>query len=144
MLVSHQLDCCGTMLTMGLPKTARAAFQELEQHCSAQFPACGCASRGTMLEGGSLIDLGVGVEGARVDCIDKQCRSRNANETTACGDKACTADQYCYESVGGPAGSVPSYSCEPLGDCRDCACLNVTACRCSGSGAQIKVFCAAP
>ena len=141
-LVEHLIDCCGTILIMGLNASEHIAFNALEQYCSAQFPACGCAAQGIRLEDGSLIDFGS--TAAQVECADEQCRSRNSNATTSCGDKACTADQYCYEFVGGPAGSEPSYDCMPLNDCQDCDCLNVVGCQCSGAGSAIKVSCAAP
>ncbi len=141
-LVEHQTDCCGTVLIMGLPDSEQAAFDALEQYCAAQFPLCNCAPQGMKLEDGSVIEFGSSA--ASVACVDKQCRSRNAGATAACGDKVCTATQYCSEFVGGPAGSEPSYNCMPLGNCQDCECLNVIGCQCSGSGSGIKVFCAAP
>jgi hypothetical protein len=79
-----------------------------------------------------------------VECIDERCRSQGTNPTTACGDKPCGAQQYCQEFIGGPAGSEPSYTCMPLGDCQDCECLSTPGCQCSGTGSSIKVFCAAP
>jgi hypothetical protein len=141
-LVQHQVDCCGTILIMGLHSAAQPAFAALEQYCAAQFPLCGCAARGMMLEDGSLIDFGS--TAAVADCVEGRCQSRNSAVTTTCGDKACTAAQYCEQSVGGPAGSEPSYSCRPLGDCDNCACLNVIGCQCSEAGGTIKVSCAAP
>jgi hypothetical protein len=140
-LVQHQIDCCGTILIMGLTASEQTAFNALEQYCSAQFPLCGCAAQGMQLEDGSLIDFGSAAP--QVECVDQRCRSRNGDATTSCGDKACTADQYCYQFVGGPAGSEPSYSCMPLDDCQDCECLDVIGCQCSGTGSAIKVFCAA-
>jgi hypothetical protein len=141
-LVQHQIDCCGTILVMGLQSAEQPAFAALEQYCAAQFPLCGCAAQGMMLEDGSMIDFGS--TAAVADCIEGRCQSRNSELTTACGDKKCTEAQYCEEFVGGPAGSEPSYACRPLGDCRDCACLNVIGCQCSETGGTIKVFCAAP
>jgi hypothetical protein len=141
-LVQHQIDCCGTVLVMGLQSAEQPAFAALEQYCAAQFPLCGCAAQGMMLEDGSMIDFGS--TAAVADCIEGRCQSRNSALTTACGDKKCTEAQYCEEFVGGPAGSEPSYGCRPLGDCSDCACLNVIGCQCSETGGTIKVFCAAP
>jgi hypothetical protein len=80
----------------------------------------------------------------RIECVDQKCRSHDSKATTPCGDTACSAAEYCYEFVGGVAGSQPSYSCKPLGDCQDCACLNVVASQCTGTASAIKVFCAAP
>jgi hypothetical protein len=127
---------------MGLNASEQAAFNALEPYCAAQFPLCGCAAQGMELEDGSVIEFGS--TAARVECVDQRCRSRNGDATMPCGDKACTADQYCSQFVGGPAGSEPSYSCLPLGDCQDCECLNVIGCQCSGTASAIKVFCAAP
>lgn len=140
--VHHQIDCCGTILIMGLASSEQAAFDALEQYCSARFPACGCAAQGNQLEDGSVIDFTS--DAFRVECVDGQCRSQSTNPTTACGDVVCSSEQYCYQFVGGPAGSEPSYSCMPLGDCRDCECLSTPGCQCSDTGGSIKVFCAAP
>ena len=141
-LVEHQTDCCGTVLIMGLHSAAEPGFAALEQYCAAQFPLCGCAARGMMLEDGSLIDFGS--TAAVADCVDGRCQSRNSAPTTACGPDACTEPHYCQEVTGGPAGSEPSYGCMPLGECRDCACLNLIGCQCSEANGVIKVFCAAP
>ena len=141
-LVQHQVDCCGTILIMGLPSSEQPSFTALEQYCAAQFPPCGCAAQGMMLEDGSLIDFGATT--AVADCIEGRCQSRNSATTSACGAQKCTEAQYCEQFVGGPAGSEPSYTCRPLGDCQDCACLNVIGCQCSETDGAIKVFCAAP
>jgi hypothetical protein len=141
-LVQHQVDCCGTILIMGLHSAEQLAFAALEQYCAAQFPLCGCAAQGMRLEDGSMIDFDS--TAAVVDCVDGLCQSRNSAVTTTCGDKECTAAQYCEQFVGGPAGSEPSYSCRPLDGCRDCACLNVIGCQCSDAGGTVKVSCAAP
>jgi hypothetical protein len=127
---------------MGVASSEQTAFGALEQYCAAQLPACGCLPRGKQLEDGSLIDFGSNA--ARAECVDGRCRSRSPQPPTTCGDQTCTASQYCSQFVGGVPGSEPSYSCLPLGDCRDCACLNVGACTCSGAAPAIKVFCAAP
>jgi len=141
-LVQHQIDCCGTILIMGLPSSEQPSFAALEQYCAAQFPLCGCAAQGMMLEDGSMIDFGSSAVVA--DCIEERCQSRSTVATSACGDKKCTEAQYCEQFVGGPAGSEPSYTCRPLGECQDCACLNVIGCQCSETDGTIKVFCAAP
>ena len=77
-------------------------------------------------------------------CVDQRCQSRGTDAAAPCGEQTCTASQYCEEFVGGPAGSMPSYTCKPLGDCHDCACLNVVGCQCSELNGAVKVFCAAP
>lgn len=141
-LVQHQIDCCGTVLIMGLPSAEQAGFAALEQYCAAQFPACNCPPQGMKLEDGSINDFGS--TAAVADCIEGRCRSRNSAVTRVCGDKKCTEAQYCEQLVAGPAGSEPSYSCRPLGECNDCACLNVIGCQCSETGGTIRVFCAAP
>jgi hypothetical protein len=140
-LVGHQVDCCGTILVMGLSSTEQPAFSALEQYCSARFPLCDCAPRGKLLEDGTL----VGAAAITVaDCIDGRCRSRSNQAARACGDQSCNATQYCHERTGGPVGSEPSYDCLPLGDCHDCGCLSMTGCQCTQTAAGIKVFCAAP
>jgi len=142
-LVQHQTDCCGGILVMGIASSSSSDFSAVEQYCAAQFPACGCAARGLELEDGTLIDFGSSAYAA--ECVDGRCRSRATEETSACGPQLkCTATQYCSEMLGGPAGSEPSYNCLPLGDCSDCACLEVVGCQCIEDGDAIRVSCAAP
>lgn len=141
-LVQHQTEFCGTILVMGLASQAKPAFVALEQYCAAQFPQCGCAAQGMLLEDGSMIDFGS--TAAVAECVEGRCQSRNSEVTSSCGNQACTETQYCEQFVGGPAGSEPSYTCRPLGDCEDCACLNVVGCQCDESPSGIKVSCAAP
>lgn len=143
-LVQHQIDCCGTLLVMGIAATAVPGFSAIEQYCAAQFPPCGCASQGLKLEDGTLVEFGSTAYAAK--CVDNQCRSRSTATTFSCGaELTCTTTQYCSQFSGGPAGSEPSYGCLPLGDCQDCACLNVEpACVCAQSGDAIKVSCFAP
>lgn len=143
-LVEHQIDCCGTILIMGLAATAVPGFSSTEQYCAAQFPPCGCAARGMQLEDGSLIDFGSSAYAA--ECVDHRCRSHSTAATSPCGPLlACTVTQYCSEFSGGASDSEPSYACQPLGDCRACSCLNIGAgCHCSEQNGAIKVGCFAP
>jgi hypothetical protein len=141
-LVERQVDCCGTIRILGLPRSQRAAFSALEQYCAARFPLCGCAAQATLLDDGTVLDQASSA--AVADCIEGRCRSRESAVSAACGTTHCSQAQYCEEFVGGPAGSEPSYSCKPLGDCKACSCLNVIGCQCTESGGAIKVFCAAP
>lgn len=142
-LVQHQTDCCGGILVMGIASTAAPDFSAVEQYCAAQFPACGCAARGLLLEDGTLIDFGSSAYA--VECVAGRCRSHTTEETSACGPQLqCTSTQYCSELIGGPADSEPSYDCVPLGDCSDCSCLDVIGCQCTQDGDAIKVSCAAP
>jgi len=142
-LVEHQTDCCGSILVMGIALSAAPDFAAVEQYCAAQFPACGCAARGLELEDGTLIDFGS--DDYAAECIEGKCRSHSLAPTSACGPELrCTATQYCHEVTGGPAGSEPSYACQPLGDCEDCECLEVVGCECTQTDAGIKVYCAAP
>ena len=41
----HQTDCCGNVRATGLHVSARAAFEEAERTCRAQYPGCGCPAR---------------------------------------------------------------------------------------------------
>jgi hypothetical protein len=67
-----------------------------------------------------------------------------SSEPPSCGNTACLPTQYCMVVTGGLPESGTSYSCMPLGDCRDCSCLNNGACICSVSGNAIKQLCFAP
>jgi hypothetical protein len=42
--VSHQHDCCGSTVQLGIAKRDQHAFEAAEKTCAAQFPGCGCAA----------------------------------------------------------------------------------------------------
>jgi hypothetical protein len=142
MLVNHQIDCCGTIRILGLPRSERAAFSALEYYCAARFPACGCAAQTSLLDDDTVVEPGS--NSVVAECIEGRCQSRASTSTAACGQTRCSQAQYCEQLVAGPAGSEPSYVCKPLGDCKTCACLNLIGCQCTETGGSINVLCAAP
>lgn len=141
-LVTHTTDCCGGQLYMGIVHDEQERFAEAEAICSSQYPACGCAAQGALTEEGTMVpwqNVGYIVVG----CVQGGCTSRYTG-MWMCGDRTCTADQYCSVVIGGPAGSDPSYSCVSLGACNTCDCLSSVGCDCFDQGGQVTVTCYAP
>lgn len=46
----HQINCCGTMIWMGVAAGDEAAFDACEAAWRDHFPGCGCASEATKTE----------------------------------------------------------------------------------------------
>jgi hypothetical protein len=51
-LLLEQLDCCGTILFVGVAQTAAAMFATCESAWVASFPGCGCATNQNRTEDG--------------------------------------------------------------------------------------------
>jgi hypothetical protein len=134
-LAFHQKDCCGSISVMGIRADLLADFQAAEAVCSAQWPACGCASAiptaddGT--SSGNLDDFGV-------RCDSGQCRSTVAAGT--CGDSATPGDDCdaVQARLDGLRADANALSCVVDEDCAgtsvmftpfcttECACAVVT------------------
>jgi hypothetical protein len=48
----HQVDCCGTLIAIGINHSERDAFDAAEAAWEATCPACGCAAQPTKTEDG--------------------------------------------------------------------------------------------
>jgi hypothetical protein len=143
-LVNHVVDCCGSILIMGINAAAVRTFQAAETQCTAGQPVCDCAPQGTNLEDGTWI--GIGSTNYDVDCSALQCQSVYTGTTFACGEIQCTEEQYCTLLSGGPAGSETTASCAQRDDCASCDCLpQSVGCGCTQDDSGfITVSCAAP
>lgn len=53
-VVFHQRDCCGTQVAWGIAASAKPAFDQAEEECRAQYPACGCPAAPTEAEDGNI------------------------------------------------------------------------------------------
>lgn len=51
-IANHMVNCCGSLIALGIAKTDKAAFDAAEKICDNQYPGCGCASQGTQAEDG--------------------------------------------------------------------------------------------
>lgn len=56
-LVLHQVDCCGSMVAMGINVNARNDFDRDEQTWRGSCPACGCTPRPTTAQDGNAGDF---------------------------------------------------------------------------------------
>ncbi len=66
----EQIDCCGTILYVGVAIASTGAFDACEAAWVAHFPGCGCASGQTKTEDGKSTALGTDGGGPEVHCID--------------------------------------------------------------------------
>ena len=48
----HQIDCCGSIIAIGIATTATATFDPAEAACMASYPECGCAARAPITDSG--------------------------------------------------------------------------------------------
>ncbi len=65
----HQVNCCGTLIALGLATSDKAAFEAAEKTCGEQYPGCGCASQMTMAEDG----YSAGANPIAVKCAGGKC-----------------------------------------------------------------------
>lgn len=56
--------------------------------------------------------------------LPEECET--GGDSFPCGGLICTGDEYCQELLGGPAGSEPQYSCNPIPD----SCAGQDTCDC--------------
>ncbi len=70
--VFHQIDCCGSLIALGLNGEAGKPFQEAEAECVAQYPACRCAPMPTIADDGKTVDDPSLLE---VACTDNECQT---------------------------------------------------------------------
>jgi len=94
-LASHQIDCCGTRVIVGISRSQETAFDAAEQACDSQYPGCGCAERPTQAEDGNT---GFDPATFGVACDAGTCRSRVIGVAATyagipCGLRICQAGQ---------------------------------------------------
>jgi len=71
-LVYHQVDCCGSMVVLGIRGDAAKAFSEAEAECVAQYPVCRCVPQFPVADDGQVSsDINL----IEVACTDGECRS---------------------------------------------------------------------
>lgn len=54
-IAKHMIDCCGTILATGINHAELARFNADEAACESQYPGCGCASQGTLVDTGATV-----------------------------------------------------------------------------------------
>lgn len=66
----HTVNCCGTMVALGINAAEKSAFDAAEATCDMQYPGCGCAQMPTTTEDGkmSMDDTQI-----QVGCTNGQC-----------------------------------------------------------------------
>lgn len=71
-LLNHQVDCCGSEVALGLASGARAAAEQQERVCAAQWPRCKCVAQQTVADDGKPFADAAGV---KVRCVAGRCES---------------------------------------------------------------------
>lgn len=120
-VVEHEINCCGTLVALGIRADQRAAFDAAEAICRAQYPGCGCAASPTTADDGTRYD---GARPARAACVDAVCTSTfglASGAECAPGGAACGAGLACCYPCG-VAGC--SYQCEPACKADQPGCSN--------------------
>lgn len=120
-VVEHEINCCGTLVALGIRADRRAAFDAAEAICRGQYPGCGCAASPTTADDGTRYD---GARPARAACVDAVCTSTfglASGAECAPGGAACGAGLACCYPCG-VAGC--SYQCEPACKADQPGCSN--------------------
>jgi len=65
----HRVDCCGSLVAIGIAAKDYDAFKAAEEHCSKTYPPCGCAPMPTKAEDGDTGSL----KQLQVKCVDNVC-----------------------------------------------------------------------
>jgi len=68
----HQLDCCGSLMAVGINHASVNAFDADEAKWRMSCPACGCAARETVSEDGRMSN---NQSDFRAECVNNVCRS---------------------------------------------------------------------
>jgi hypothetical protein len=69
-IVQEQIDCCGTILYLGIASVSSSEYAACEAAWVAHLPACGCSSDQTKTEDGKTNYPGMDAAAPRVHCID--------------------------------------------------------------------------
>lgn len=64
----EQVDCCGTILWVGINTASALEFEACQPSWLAHFPGCGCASNQTRTEDGTVSYLGMDAAAPQVAC----------------------------------------------------------------------------
>ncbi len=68
----HALDCCGSLIAIGIQIGDAQNFMEAEALCQSQYPLCDCVAKPTIAEDGASQTEGLQVG---VACNDMQCET---------------------------------------------------------------------
>ena len=71
-LLNHQVDCCGSQVALGVASAARAAAEQQELVCAAQWPRCRCVAQQTVADDGKPF---ADAAALKVRCVAGRCES---------------------------------------------------------------------
>jgi hypothetical protein len=129
-------DCCGRLQYVGLHTTVQSIYTGLEAQCQTIWPACGCATRATILDDGSTIKSGMSVG---VKCQQGVCTTF----VPACGGP-CAAGTTCFscQITSGQYGACTT-PCTDVAAGSDCTNASMPRCQMGTSGNVDGTYCTA-
>lgn len=125
-VVFHQVDCCGSLVAIGVDAGTVDAFNEAEAMCAAKWPACECAQKPTAAEDGESTEDQAQIVAA---CEGGLCQSQVPDAGplqwfTTCGDPVCSGytkpdgvPPCTAEQMEGNPCDVEGTTCDPVSDC---------------------------
>lgn len=70
--VLHKIDCCGSMVALGISKAEEARFNTAEATCDAMYPRCGCPPRPIVTDSQ---ETAVDRDSIQIECTKSACRT---------------------------------------------------------------------
>jgi hypothetical protein len=107
--VTHQINCCGSAVWLGIRVADKPRYDEVETACDRSYPGCGCASGPPTTDDGSVVPFGT--MGAGVTCQAGTCKTF----AKACGHP-CDTGRSCTTCMSPDAGSKSVCSLRCMGD----------------------------
>jgi hypothetical protein len=131
-VVTHMMDCCGSLIALGARADEKPRFVAKGGVCGNEGAVCDCAARNTLAEDGEESPYG-DLQDVVVACTDNTCKTHAT--TFACGDKHCdSSTQYCNVSGGGT--TIDTYGCMAI----PANCATNATCTCIDPGAPDAGF----
>jgi hypothetical protein len=124
--VTHQTNCCGSAIWIGISASEKQRYDALEAACDRTYPGCGCASGAPVTDDGSVVAFGV--TGAGVSCQAGTCKTFSK----ACGHP-CDTGRGCVTCMSPDAGAKSVCSLRCMGD-TTCTEAPFTKCEVSFAG----------
>jgi hypothetical protein len=124
--VTHQVNCCGSAVWIGIRVADKQRYDAIETACDRSYPGCGCASGPPVTDDGSVVPFGAAAAG--VTCQAGACKTFSK----ACGHP-CDTGRSCTTCMAPDAGAKSVCSLRCMGD-TSCTEPAYSKCQVSFSG----------